>query len=194
MTGILDSGPPGLHNPNVQRGRSPMWTGVAIVLVSFAWFPHSLNRVMELGYDFPVYYRAAQGAVEPAWVYSDHLRVLFLPFTLLPLPVAFGAFYGLSVLVWLDIWRRNWFLAILGTYPMLLALELGQVAPILAWLCLSLPGSILAACFKPYLGVFVIIHALLRAARIHRTGGGALGETHGKGQPAVPRGSVGGVA
>jgi UDP-N-acetylmuramyl pentapeptide phosphotransferase/UDP-N-acetylglucosamine-1-phosphate transferase len=35
MTGILDSGP-SLHNPNVQRGRSPMWGGVVIVLAILA--------------------------------------------------------------------------------------------------------------------------------------------------------------
>jgi hypothetical protein len=141
-----------------------------IILVSFAWFPHSLERVHRLGYDFTIYWMAGQGVLRADWVYSDHLAPVFLALGALPHDVGFAVLYSLSVLAWLSFAGRVPGLALLAAYPMLLSLELGQITPVLAWLCLSPLGSIVAAWFKPYLAVFVVVHAVVwtnraRAAR-----------------------------
>jgi hypothetical protein len=148
----------------------------AIILVSFAWFPHSLERIHRLGYDFPIYYAAAHHQFVQGWVYSDHLWVLFSPLALFDMDTAFAGWYALSVLAWLEFAKRYPVLSILAAYPMLLSLELGQIAPLLAWLCLSLPGALLAMAVKPYLVVFVILQAIRRAVGIYQQWSRDLGE------------------
>ena len=148
----------------------------AIILVSFAWFPHSIDRIHRLGYDFPIYYAAAHHQFVQGWVYSDSLWVLFSPLALFNLDTAFALWYALSVLAWLEFAKRYPILSILATYPMLLGLELGQIAPILAWLCLSLPGALLAMAVKPYLVLFVVLQAIKRTVGIYREWRGDLGE------------------
>lgn len=138
---------------------------VYIIVLSFAWLPHSLERVRALGYDFTIYWLAGQGVFRPDWVYSDNLAILLRPLGALPHDVGFAVLYSLSVLAWLAFAGRVPLLAGLATYPMLLSLELGQVTPILAWLCLSPFGSVVAAWFKPYLVIFVVLHAVAWAVR-----------------------------
>lgn len=146
----------------------------SIIIVSFAWFNHSLERNLRIGYDFPIFYAAAHHQFLPGWVYSNHLWVFFAPLSLAPVEVSFGVWYGLLVLVWLDVARRYPVLSVLAAYPMLLSLELGASAPVMAWLCLSFPGAVLASCFKPYLVVFVILHAVRRANALYRQRRGAV--------------------
>jgi hypothetical protein len=132
---------------------------IFIIIVSFIWFPHSLNKNCELGYCFPIYYQAGQENLVDGWVYNDLIGYIFYPFAKLPFDLAFGLWYSLCVLAWISIaWR--WPLAgIIGAYPILLALQIGQIDPILAWLCLTPIGAILAACVKPYCVLFVVFHA-----------------------------------
>ena len=139
-----------------------------IIVLSFAWFPHSLARVKELGYDFTIYWLAGQGIFRADWVYSNHLAVVFAPLGALPHDVGFAVLYAGCVLAWLALGHLSPTLAVLATYPFLLSLELGQIAPILAWLCLSPLGSLVAAWFKPYLVVFVILHAVAFTVRARR--------------------------
>ena len=147
-----------------------------IIILSFAWFPHSLERIHRLGYDFPIYYAAAHHQFVQGWVYSDHLWVLFSPLALFDMDTAFAGWYALSVLAWLEFAKRYPILSIFATYPMLLSLELGQIAPLLAWLCFSLPGALLAMVFKPYLVLFVILQAIKRTARVYQLWSRDMGE------------------
>lgn len=130
-----------------------------IILIAVAWFPHSLERIHSLGYDFPIYYQAGLGLHVEGWYYAEWVRAVFYPFTLIPLDAGFTVFYALLVLAWIGVARRLPILfAILSAYPMLLCLELGQITPILAWLCLFPFGSVIACAIKPYCVVFVLLH------------------------------------
>lgn len=136
------------------------------ILVSTAWFPVSLIRINRLGYDFPIYYYWAQGIKRGDWVYKDYVLYAFKPFTLLPLDWAFGVFYILMVLAWIGILKHlphnliGMALWVLSFYPMLLNLELGQITPILAWMCLFPAGSLLAGLVKPYCLIFSALHLI----------------------------------
>lgn len=142
------------------------WIKAGIVVLSFGWFPHSLARIQALGYDFPIYYASGQGEFVHGWLYPNWTGIFFWPFTLLPMDAAFAVWYALIVLVWLWFAGRMPIVAVLAAYPMLLSLELGQVAPMLALLCLSLPGSLLAGCLKPYLFVFSAVHSVILYHRL----------------------------
>lgn len=147
-----------------------------IVIVSFSFFPHSLERIHTLGYDFPIYYAAGRHVFLPGYVYSHSLWVFFWPLSWFTMDTAFAIWYAVSVLCWLSFAKKFPVLAILGAYPMLLALELGQITPMLAWLCLTPLGSICAGIWKPYLFGFTLIHAGRAATRLHRERGRHLGE------------------
>ncbi len=141
-----------------------LWLIGLATLIAAAWFPHSLDRIRQLGYDFPIYYYWAQGIQQGDWLYKDYVLYVFKPFTVLSLHWAFGVFYFLSLLAWMGIIRNlpnNWLgktLGLISFYPMLLSLELGQVTPILSWMCLGPIGSVLAGLVKPYCFIFSCIH------------------------------------
>ena len=136
---------------------------VLVLGVSIAWFPHSLERIHRLGFDFPLYWRAAMGEFSPGWLYADWTAIFFKPLTIFPFDLAFEVFYGLTVLSYFLLARKaksyENIVLLLGLYPLLLSLELGQITPILAWLCTTFPGSLIALCFKPYLAPFACFHA-----------------------------------
>lgn len=139
-----------------------------IVLVSIAWFPHSLQRNIELGYDWQIYYNFSKYGTEWGWLYADWVKYVFKPFTLLPMEWAFGAWYAVLVSCWLYLVYRvrrtfgqsgfAWVLFAFSFYPMLLVLELGQVTPLLAVLCLTPLGTVLAGIIKPYCFGFLLVH------------------------------------
>jgi hypothetical protein len=135
---------------------------ITIILVATCWFPHSLERTTELGYDFPIYYRQALGMEDEGWLYAEYIVWVFRPLTLLDHGNAFLLFYALTVLAWVRVTARidSWFLWAASFYPMLLILELGNVAGILAYLVLTPLGSLLAGLCKPYLLVFSAFHAI----------------------------------
>lgn len=134
---------------------------VYILVLSAAWLPHSLDRIHALGYDFPFYWLAGQGITGDWYVWSEYVRWTFVPLSWFSLDAAFVLSYILMVLCWLDFARRFPVLGFLATYPFLLGLELGQQTLLLAWLCLYPMGAVAAMCYKPYLIVFVALHAWL---------------------------------
>jgi len=98
--------------------------------------------------------------------------------------------YLLSVSVWVSLARRSWVLGLLATYPMLLSLELGASAPLLAWLCLSPLGAFVAMLLKPYLVMFVLLHAVNFTVREHRKWGGALAKDFLQNESHISRSSL----
>ena len=132
------------------------------IIIGALWFPHSLLRNDRLGYDFFLYYRHAKYGTKFGWLYAEWVTYIFKPFTLLPIEWAFTLWYGLLIYCWIVLIEKvpTWRLLIfaLSCYPMLLILEVGQVTPILAVLCLTPLGSLLALLWKPYCGVFCLIH------------------------------------
>jgi hypothetical protein len=139
------------------------WIVFGLFILGICWFPHSLERTLRLGYDFPVY---LAGPSHPAWLYRDWLTVVFEPFRMVPYSVAFGCWYVLCLGAWLRLVYLlprgiRWdVVAVLSVYPALLGLELGQVTPLLAWLCLTPWGVVLATLWKPYLAGFLVLHAV----------------------------------
>ena len=130
-----------------------------IILISFAWFPHSLQNNIDLGYCWDIYYEAGRGNFTEGWLYNDAVGFIFKPFAEFSYPVAFGIWYSLGVMVWLSFMWHYPIVGLMAFYPILLALEIGQIDPVLAWLCLTPLGSVLAACIKPYCLLFVVFHA-----------------------------------
>lgn len=135
-----------------------------VLIVSVAWFPHSLERVHSLGYDFTIYYT---GASHPGWLYAPWVSIFFEPLRLVSHDTAFTIHYGVSAIAFcvlvLSASRRSEFLGLLvcivGFYPYLLSQELGGLTVILAALCLTFPGALLAGCVKPYCLGFALYHA-----------------------------------
>jgi hypothetical protein len=140
---------------------------VLIFIMGLLWFPHSLERVKSLGYDFPIYLSKGKG-----WLYGDWVGWIFEPFRWLQFDYAFLLWYSVLVLCWILIisktqeFRVGWVLWLCSFYPILLCLELGQITPLLAWLCLSPVGSVIAGFVKPYLFVFSIIWVVVYRRRI----------------------------
>ena len=151
------------------------WVYLSIVLVSLVWLPHSYQRNINLGYDFRIFYEAGKGNFDyqadgKGWLYSNYVSYLFKPLSVLRYDIAFILWYGFNVSLWLLLIRRLdkllpriWVitLSVISLYPMLLILELGQITPLLAFLCLSPLGSILGFFIKPYCIVFLCIHFFL---------------------------------
>ena len=133
-----------------------------ILLIAICWFPHSLERVHRLGFDFPIYYNYAKYGHAEGWLYAEWVKYIFKPFTVLSMDWAFVAWYALLVLGWVRmaalVPRRMWLFIIFSFYPMLLCLELGQITPLLAWLCCFPVGAMVATGIKPYCIVFVFLH------------------------------------
>ena len=144
---------------------------VAVGLTAGAWFWHCYERNLTLGYDFAIYYLAGGGTFTPGWVYADPLAYFFWPLSLPPFPLAFGVWYLVLALSWYGLARRlPLWLFLLSFYPALLGLETANVTLLLEWACLSPLGTVLASVFKPYLGLFVLLHAYgLYAGRGGRT-------------------------
>ncbi len=138
-----------------------------IILISAGWFPHSLEKVTRLGYDWGIYYRAGQGNFGGGWYYNDMVGWLFRPFTWFTEGFSFVLWYILLVWSWVGLQRKldTCGVGVLGSilvaYSMLLCLEVGQIAPILAWACLTPLGAVCSMLVKPYMFMFVLIHAAL---------------------------------
>jgi hypothetical protein len=134
-----------------------------LCIAGVLWFPHSLERTLRLGYDFPIY---LAGPGHPGWLYRDWLSFVFEPFRALPYAWAFGAWYVLCLGAWLRLVylvsgsKAGVVVAVASTYPALLSLELGQISPILAWLCLTPWGCLLAGLVKPWCLGFLVLHAV----------------------------------
>jgi hypothetical protein len=139
---------------------TPLFRALPIWLTALLWFPHCYDRNLLLGYDFPIYYLAGQGVFVPGWAYADPVAYLFWPLSLLPYPLAYAVWYGLLTGAWYSLAKRlPLWLAVLSLYPGLLALETSNVTLLLAWACLTPLGAVLASLVKPYLAVFVALHA-----------------------------------
>lgn len=145
---------------------------LALVLISLFWFPHSLARVKELGYDFPIYYEYAKTGTSHGWVYAEWVRWVFVPLTVIPIEYAFFIWYALLVFCWVllvfRVQTKIW-AVLISVYPMLLLLELGQITPVLALLCLWPWGAVVAGAVKPYCLVFVVLHIAARYLRSRPT-------------------------
>lgn len=136
-----------------------------VIVVSMLWYPHSLFRTMSLGYDFPIYYTKALYGEDRGWVYAEWIKWVFVPFTWVPYYQAHVIFYSLSLAAFLRITsklaslRGGWILCVLSLYPYVLSQELCNVTIILAWACFSPVGALLAGAVKPFLFIFVLVHA-----------------------------------
>jgi len=146
-----------------------------VLLVGLALFPYSLERTQRLGYDFPIYYSAGSGDISSsyvsgAFVYSHRIAPIFSPLSRLPYPTAFGVFYFSTLLsfAWMlahfdrrsDVYPRVALVAkILAGGSLFVILRCGNIGGILAFLCISPVGAVLAGCVKPYLFSFVVLHA-----------------------------------
>jgi hypothetical protein len=148
-----------------------------ILLVSLVWYPHSLMRVQRLGYDFTIFYGGA-GYIVPgehhvAYMYSPWTSMLFEPLRMFPYETAFAIHYIASAFAFCVLVRSasrrseilGMAVCLLGLYPYMLSQELGSITVVFAALCLTFPGAILAACFKPYLCSLAVYHALHRFRR-----------------------------
>jgi len=143
---------------------------VLILLVSLVWYPHSLMRVQRLGYDFTIFY---QGASHEGWFYAPWVSIFFEPLRLVSHDTAFTIHYVVSAFAFCILVsaasRRSevWGVAVclLGLYPYLLSQELGGLSVVLAALCLTFPGALLASLWKPYLLCFALYHALHKFRR-----------------------------
>ena len=106
------------------------------------------------------YYLAGKGIFTYGWIYNNAFAYLFFPLSILPYDISYLVWYGILVLSWYNIVKRLGIVfTFLSVYPALLALETSNVTLVLAALCLNPIGAILAACIKPYLGIFVLLHA-----------------------------------
>lgn len=135
---------------------------LAIVVVSFAWFPRAYERYENGESNFNIY---MEGPANVHWYYNDWLAGVFLAFD--EGDAGFAVFYSLGVLAWLWIAKVNGPAGILVSYPILIGLEAGNVGPVLACACLWFPGAVLATLVKPYCVVFVVLHAYLGYHRYH---------------------------
>jgi hypothetical protein len=160
-----------------------------IALVSFMWYPHSLERVHALGYDFTIFF---QGPTHPGWLYASWVSIAFEPLRIFPHDTAFAIHYTVSALAFCllvaAVSRRSkplgWIVCMLGMYPFLLSQEFGSLTPILAALCLTFPGALLAGCVKPYLFGIALIHAIYQFHRT-RTAQTLVDGTRLQGQPVI---------
>lgn len=152
---------------------------LGVLIVCACWYPHSLERNRRLGYDFGIYYGAGllmpEGyrqlshlirEPEQGWLYKDYVAVLFWPLAKwLPQRKAFLVWYIVLVasfvgmIAMIDFIPLKLLVALAGIYPMMLALELGQITPLLALACVNPWGAVAATLVKPYCFVFVVIHA-----------------------------------
>ena len=130
-----------------------------IITVSILWYWHSYDYTTDLGYDFQIYYEAAKRNFTQGWAYPEWTSIFFSPLSVLPEREAHMVFYALTVLAWLGIAKRiHPVLGLCSFYPMLLALQVSQVTPVLAWLCFFPFGAVVASCIKPYCAVFIVLH------------------------------------
>ena len=176
---------------------------VAVLII--ALFPYSLDRVVEKGYDFPIYYRAGQGQIGTdyntgAYVYSHRTAAVFWPLAQLPFSVAFAVFYlatGLAILtLFAALARAVPRYPVLATCAAILAggagfviLRCGNIAGLLALACTTPLGSVVAGCFKPHLFAFSVVHA---AGLCTRYSGGQTGKVPvGQGQRHLLRDILG---
>jgi hypothetical protein len=168
VTAFLNEHPNGAGRTFESQGKESSRTRYFLIFiilgVSLLWYPHSLGRVERLGYDFTIYY---QGISNPGWLYAPWVTIFFEPLRVFSHDTAFLIFYTLSTLSFCGLVyhasRRSESLGILvclfGFYPYLLSQELGNVTVILAYLCLTFSGSLLAMCIKPYCLAFVLYHS-----------------------------------
>jgi hypothetical protein len=160
-----------------------------VALTSLAWYPHSLERVHALGYDFTIFY---QGPSHPGWLYAPWVSMLFEPLRVFPHDTAFAIHYVASTLAFCLLVRAadrtgpvlGALAFYVGMYPYLLSQELGSLTVILAALCLTFPGALLAGCVKPYLFGLALLHAVHRFLR-DRTAQALVDGSHVQVKPAV---------
>lgn len=138
------------------------------IIVCISWLPHSIKRSIEVGSDWDIYYQAGLGNFVRGWVYKDFIHYFFIPFSWFGHDGGFVLLYFANIAAFLFVTLQlrgqiGILIWIASFYPILLALELGNIAPILAALCLSLPGAFLAMLVKPYLIILVFINAI----RVH---------------------------
>lgn len=135
-----------------------------------------------LGTDFRICYHAAEGDYTWAerqgwgfasngWAYARWTAIWFLPFTLFPEEPAFLAFACISIcscgyLAWrMNEIKGGYLMFLVIAYPLAWMVVCGNVAPILAALCVTPLGSYAAATIKPYLAVVFVLHAVKDARR-----------------------------
>lgn len=145
-----------------------------IALVSLVWYPHSLMRVQRLGYDFTIFF---QGPSHEGWFYAPWVSIFFEPLRMFDHDTAFALHYAASAIAFCvlvhSVSRRSEVLGLLvclvGLYPYLLSQELGGLSVVLAALCLTFPGALLAGCVKPYCLGFALYHAVHQFRRDRKT-------------------------
>ena len=134
----------------------------ALVITCFLWFNHSYERNVTLGYDFSVFYNASNGISDWGWKYNHYMKDVFKPIMSFDYKTSFTIWYILNSLSLIYVTIRaskvHWLLVPICVYAGLLALEVGQITPIMAVLCLFPLGAVLCVFVKPYVILIVGVH------------------------------------
>jgi hypothetical protein len=154
---------------------------LAIVAVGFVLYWYSLRRTLATHDDFPWYYAAGQGVMIPkgkdAWyVISPKLLPTFSWMRDLAYQQAFTIAYVTAVVSFWLLMRRLLqrlseipctviCVAVVSGVAWIDVLRLGNMGGLLAFAVTTPLGAVLAMLYKPYLVVFVVLHAATFAVR-----------------------------
>ena len=124
-------------------------------------------------HDFWIYREAGGGNFVLGWLYKDWLGITFWPLTILDYQTSWIAWYGLQsacvIFLSLKMYKEFGLYGLVGNLVIYKtsswALASGNIAPVLAVLCLSPAGALVATLYKPYCIVFAFIHALRARGR-----------------------------
>ena len=153
---------------------------LVVIIIAISFFEYSVERTLNDGCDFPVYYHAGQGELlwgpKSYWVYNDKIALIFRPLGGMSYEKAFGIMYAANIisLFWLWFLMRNlrrkypvvgWTSTIILGLLFSIIVRLGNIDGVLALACTTALGSFLAGCVKPYLFGFFILHAAIYCYR-----------------------------
>jgi hypothetical protein len=125
------------------------------------------------GDDFTAYYETAAGSFDPSAWYASRMwypvwavKLLFWPFTLLEIEVAWRIVYCLNVASWIalvrklpdNLWGECAF--VISFHPMSILLGFNNVQPILIFMATFPLGAVVAGILKPYYFGFALLHAI----------------------------------
>lgn len=153
------------------------WPIIAVIILAAVSFRPAMERTLAEGHDFPIYYAVAhgehlQGEGVSGWVYNDKTAVVFSPFKAVSYEVAYGIMYAISLASLFLVWRRmrhlrrrypavGWLATVAFGFMGAIVIRLGNIDLVLALAVTTPLGAVLAGCIKPYLLLFVLLHAAI---------------------------------
>ena len=162
---------------------------VALFVYVMALYPAILERTEQAGFDAPIYYAVGRGFTdytvfngrgeEIGFIYSERTLPVWRLWAKLSYPTALavlvlGSAFGIAATGGRVLAARGryprlvWFVALAVGIKASDTVQGGNISGLLAGLCLTPWGALLAGCIKPYLFVFVVLHAALAQARTQR--------------------------